>query len=286
MGSYKEENRAWTAVRTSSYIGPSAKKDNDTVTTTYGSFARKESVRTMENNRISAISSWTKSIELNLSNGSLPVPRAMEEKKSGGSSSERNVHHRRDNSMTGGIMLKTTSATCIAQTNYNYPVVSVDKIGDQTPRSSMQVTPGETQEETDIYKQQKREHLRSQRDNLNWDLCNITNGGPNPPLERKESISTWKPALSKGADVEGLMTKVWNKQYKENELYISSMYVNCSSFVLLMQLPISVLGAEVNTTRSLSTTEVTIKIKGKALGTFPYGQEICLYAYLYSVSPY
>ena len=232
MSSYKEEHRGWTAVRTSSFINPSSVKDNDVVTTpTYG-YERKDSIRTMENNRISAISSRTKSIDVNLNNnnGSPPSRAILEEKKLGSNSSVN--MQRKNNSMSGGIILKTTSATCIATSNFNYPVVSVEKVGDPTPRSSVQITPNETQGE-DTLKAQKREHLRTQRDNLNWDLASITNTST-PPLERKESTS-WKPILSKGADIEGLMTKVWNKQYKEAELYISSMslYPTPTSSMLL-----------------------------------------------------
>jgi hypothetical protein len=223
MTSYKEEQPVWTTVRTSSFFGGSTptKKDNDTLTSSYGSLGRKESIPAVENNRLTSIPSRTKSIDLNLSNGSSspPISRVFEEKRLGGLS-EKNVP-RRDNSMNVGIILKTSSATCIATSNFNYPVVNVEKIGDSTPRSSHQVTQQETEEVEDNYKQQKREHLRAQRDNLNWDLCGITSA--NPPLERKESTS-WKPVLSKGQDVEGLMNKVWNKQYKEAELFITSMY--------------------------------------------------------------
>eukprot|EP00026_Physarum_polycephalum_P001184 Phypoly_transcript_01185.p1 GENE.Phypoly_transcript_01185~~Phypoly_transcript_01185.p1 ORF type:complete len:673 (+),score=92.82 Phypoly_transcript_01185:134-2152(+) len=252
MSSYKEEQPVWTTVRTSSFFGSTpTKKDNDALTSSNGSWGRKESL-SFENNRTT---SRTKSTDLNLSHGSSSPPalRVFEERKLGGLS-EKNVP-RRDNSMNVGIILKTSSATCIATSNYNYPVVNVEKIGDSTPRSSHKVTQKETEEVEDNYKQHKREHLRTQRDNLNWDLCNFSD--PNPSLERKGSTS-WKPVLSKGQDIEGLMNKVWNKQYKEAELYIT------------------ILGAEVNTTRSLATTEVTIKIKGKPLGTFPYGQEMCL----------
>lgn len=55
-----------------------------------------------------------------------------------------------------------------------------------------------------------------------------------------------------------------------------------SSLLLMSSL---VLGAEVKTTRSLPTTEVTIKMKGKALGTFPYGEEICLYVFTPPLQP-
>jgi hypothetical protein len=258
MSSYKEESKVWTAVRTSSFIAPSAKKDNDTLSppTPYGSFGRKESLGiSMEPpNRISAISSRQKSIDLNLGNGSPPISRSLDERRIP-SISERNVQRR--DPMNSGIMLKTTSATaCIATSNYAYPVVNVNRIESDAPPHTPQPTLNENPE--DASKAQKREHLRTQRDNLNWDLCSLT-PTENPPLERKESTTSWKPTLQKGADVECLMNKVWNKQYKEAELYIN------------------ILGAEVHTTRSLATTEVTIKIQGKVLGTFPYGKEIILY---------
>lgn len=236
----------WTSVRTSSsFLGTSARKDNDGLSSnSNNSTPRKESFRNLDSNRISTISSRTKSIDLNISS-SPPNSRWMEDKKpalANGSATERIVRKDREGSTSS--FLKTNSVNSIATSNYNYPVVNVNnrhQADDSSSRASLLPPPVPTINETSNGsddKAQKRENLRKQRDNLNWDLQALLHNNNNNNTtttttttsttstipERKESNTPMKPLVSKGADVEGLMTKVWDKQYKETELYIASKY--------------------------------------------------------------
>lgn len=241
MGSYKEEPVLWTSGRTtSSFLGAPAKKDTDTLSSNNsGITPRKESYRNVvDPNRLSTITAKTKSIDLNLSASPPSYSRWSEDRRPSGSTSERGIRSREPSQ--GSSILKTNSVNTIATSNYNYPVVNVNRSQSDDPstRSSLPPPPPpptitETANGSDD-KAQKRENLRKQRDTLNWDLQSLVDSNPTTTttsttatlFERKESVTNVKsPSASKGADIEGLMTKVWDKQYKEAELYVAGKFL-------------------------------------------------------------
>lgn len=207
----KEDPKAWTNGRTNSFI-VMPHKSNAAVES---DIKRRDSTKELA--RLSSNPKRTKSIDVIVSNtASPPKPRTLET-----SMSDRPLRRELSNNNTP-LSSKTHSSSCIALTNYQYPVVNVFN---KEEGGTEAAAPPE-QSENDAQKARKRENLRKHRDNLNWNwttqLGGHNNGSGVNNVHSTEIAST--PAAAKGADVEGLMHKAWAKQYKEGELFVSGIY--------------------------------------------------------------